>query len=179
MATVATLNRIKRDDDLANSPIGTLKEFGIPRPRRLPELSADDQFPRDITRLSDKDVRTLMSFWTAYYAYANYQLGKAIGRKLVYNRLLERRRAILFEKFKPEKKTSDWSQAIEGRIMMDKEVKHLTMELAKAESLEAALNPLVWDFKAYADVASRDITARVHENEMHGRESSRKKHRFD
>jgi Txe/YoeB family toxin of Txe-Axe toxin-antitoxin module len=169
---------VGRTEALLETPLKEVKRYGFPGIGKPERLTDDDRFPGNITTLSDKEVRNLLSFWTSHYAYANYRLGRANARKLVLTRLLDRRRAILFEKFKPEKKTSDWSQAIEGRINQDKRTKYLSEELAKAEGIVEILQPLVWDFKAYAEAASREMTARYNEYELLGRTASRRKN-FD
>jgi Txe/YoeB family toxin of Txe-Axe toxin-antitoxin module len=166
---------IDRTEGLLGTPLKEVKRYGFPGIVRPEPLKDDDSFPTVISQLSDKEVRNLLSFWTSHYAYANYRLGRANARKLILTRLVERRRSILFQKLKPEKKTSDWSEAIQGRIQMDKRFKYLTEELAKAEGIVEILQPLVWDFKAYAEAASREITARYNEYELLGRSGRRER----
>jgi hypothetical protein len=98
---------------------------------------------------------------------------------VILQRILANRKAILFEKTKPEKKTSDWSEAIQGRIQLDPEIKHYERILAEAEGMVAVLEPLVWTYMRYSDVASREITARMNEMERENRSGSRKRRDFE
>ncbi len=153
----------------------SLYKAGVPFPGKLPPITDEDRFPLDITTVSNAEVRRLMSFWTAQYAYVNALLGKEKGKVMYYTRHLNRRKSILFQKLKPEKKTGDWSEAIQGRIQLDPKVKRYEVTLAKAESMVSVYEPLVWDFRAYADVASREITARISEMGLEGRSPNRKR----
>lgn len=175
MITEAMARRMRRTDELIKSPRKTLRELGLPLPHRLAELEEEDAFPTDITRLSEVQVRRLMSFWTAYYGYANATLGKYKGRVAVLERTLTSRKLILFNKLKPEKKSAEWTESIKGKIQLDPEIKRYERILAEAEGMVAVLEPLVWTYMRYSDVASREITARSNEMERDFRSGTRKR----
>jgi hypothetical protein len=80
---------------------------------------------------------------------------------------------MLFLKYKPEKKTSEWSEAIQGRISKHPEIRKIEALLAKADAMVALLDKLSWTYKAFADTASREITARANEIEIGGRSGQR------
>lgn len=173
--TAAMARRMERTDDMLASPRRTLKEMGLPVPPKLPRLEDEDAFPTDITRLSDVEVRSLMSFWTAYYGYANATLGRYKGRVAILSRVLINRKYILFQQLKPEKKTADWSEAIHGQVQLNPEVRKYERILAEAEGMVAVMEPLVWTYMRYSEVASKEITARFKEAEREFDSGSRRK----
>jgi len=156
-------------DKLLLYPERYIAQAGLPVPSKLPEITDRDQFPLDITKVSDEQVRHLLSYWTAQYAYANRLLGLEQGHVAILTRLLERKKLVLFNKYKPDRKSSDWSEAIKGRIAQNTLVHAMELKLARAEGVVSSLWPLVQDFKAYADTASREITARTSERDVYNR----------
>lgn len=175
MATVRPriTKRLKRILASLEKPKQILVEKGLLFPGELPPLEERHAFPRDITKLTYVQLRKLLSFFTAYYGYAAVQSGIAKGQVLVLESFVTRRKAILFERFKPEKKTSDWSEAIQGRIYADPEVKKLETKLANARALSALLDSVVWTYLRYTEACSREISARASEREIEGKTASR------
>lgn len=166
-----TRTRLLAAVDLSKAPRRAIAALGLPLPKK-PSTEVVE-FPADITSLSHGEVRQLMSYYTAFYGYANTRLGIWEAKKAVFTRTLRMRREILFQKYKPEKKTSDWSEAIQGKISGKKEIRKLEALLAEAEAMVAVLTSIQWTYQRFADTASREITARANEIEIGGRSGQR------
>lgn len=159
----AQARRLEAATEASKGPRRTVRAMGLPLPKKI---AADVlPFPPNITELSHGQVRNLMSYYTAFYGYANSQLGMWKGKHAILSRILQSRKSILFQQYKPEKKTSDWSEAIQGRIQKNKEIKKLEALSVEAEAMVAVLDTLVWTYMKFADVASREISARANEME--------------
>ncbi len=167
----ATANRIRRIVEASEAPRHAVRALRMP----LPKKPASDviPFPAAIADLSHGEVRNLMSYYAAFYGYANSELGIWRSKTAVLTRTLRVRREILFQKYKPEKKTSDWSEAIQGRISKRPDIMKMEAMLGEAEAMVAILDPLVWTYQKWADIASRDISARATELEIGGRSGQR------
>lgn len=157
--------------DASSGPKRALRHLSLPLPKKPSEEAL--RFPSSIDELSHGQIRNLMFYYTAWYGYANTQLGIWRAKQTLLTRQLRNRREILFQKYKPEKKTSDWSEAIQGRISRNKVIRKLEGLVAEADAMVSVLDPLVWTYMKFSDVLSREITARGDEMELGGRSGQR------
>jgi hypothetical protein len=86
--------------------------------------------------------------------------------------MLTNRKSILFRKYKEDRKSAEYTN---GKVQKDPLVKQWELELAEAEALVAVLDPLVWTYIKFSEVASREVTARANEQELEGLTGQRKR----
>jgi hypothetical protein len=138
----------------------TLARLSIPFPKKLPDITEDDAFPTDVTRLGPRELRQLQSYWAAQFARINAVLGVTRGEMKAHERLVDRERLKAFHTHAQPKRVKD---ATMGRILKLKRIADLERELDNLVRLVEALEALTKDFQMYVNALDRESMWRMAE----------------
>jgi hypothetical protein len=152
-----------------NTALKRLASLEIPFPSQLPDITADDSFPIDVTRISGQHLRRQLSYWTAQFARVNALLGLAKGRKSVLERKVDREKKIRFKIVAPSQKSKTYVDAVWGDVQTSQNIAKLEKLLDMAIEIEEALNALARDFSKYSDVLQAELMYRQSEMKLTGR----------
>lgn len=141
----------------------TLARLSIPFPAKMPDITEDDAFPTDITRVQPRELRALQSYWAAQFARVNALLGITRGEKKAQERRLDRAKKRLFRIFAPERSSKIYVDAIHGKVQASKRIATMERELDNLIMLEEALDALTKDFQMYVSALDRESMWRMAE----------------
>lgn len=140
-----------------------IKRRGLPESEPI-EQDAKYAFPKDITRLTDKKLGKLQSYWAAFLGYALEQLAQNdVALTLIKNEY-DRIWKHWFFKLDPGDK-SELKDSIESRVLKIKEVAEWRELSIKEEALNVALRSEVDKMKSYLMAISREQSRRKEEYE--------------
>lgn len=141
----------------------TLARLNIPFPARMPDITQDDAFPTDITRIQPRELRALQSYWAAQFARVNALLGITRGERKAQERKTDRAKKRLFRIFAPERSSKIYVDAIHGKVLASKRISIMERELDNLLRLEDALDALTKDFQMYVNALDRESMWRMAE----------------
>lgn len=167
MAAVAPLNpRMIQSLEMVvprTELLETLARLNIPFPARMPDITQDDAFPTDITRIQPRELRALQSYWAAQFARVNALLGITRGERKAQERKTDRAKKRLFRIFAPERSSKIYVDAIHGKVLASKRISNMERELDNLLRLEDALDALTKDFQMYVNALDRESMWRMAE----------------
>lgn len=141
----------------------TLARLSIPFPSQLPDISQEDAFPTDITRIQPRELRSLQSYWAAQFARVNALLGITRGERKAQERKTDRAKKRLFRIFAPERSSKVYVDALWGKVQASKRIAEMERELDNLLRLEEALDALTKDFQMYVNALDRESMWRMAE----------------
>lgn len=136
--------------------INKVAKLGHPVPSKPKSLSRFD-WPLDITKVGNEDVRGLISYYTAQLAYVNYSIAKLSF--LIGKVELEEKKTTRILRAKLYKKGMKRDE-ISGRIERDKELESLANTRLHGQGVLETLKLLKENYVAYISASSRELTAR-------------------
>lgn len=124
-------------------------------------VSEADRFPRDITKLSELEVRRLLSFWTGHLGYLNTMLARASIDHLAYDQEVKQyeRRHRLLHREEGNKKDAKW--VYDDELVDDELYQRLLTNRLHASAAMEFMKALQKSYEAYFAAASRELTARI------------------
>lgn len=162
-----TRNDMNRSE-LRKRVLRSLKSgYSLPMPKE-PEGAGGMEFPSDLTRLTDVEVRQQMSYWKAMAGYTNTVLARSMIDEMAYKReVRDFERRFKFEN-KPDRNAPMWE--VEAPLADNAAYQHLRGKLDNAEAMVVILKSLRDSQEGYFTVASRELTARMgeHQREHNG-----------
>jgi hypothetical protein len=136
------------------------KEHGISMPTPPEGQNGEiEQFPKDMTSLSDIQVRQQMSYWKAMSGFTNTLLARSMVDEKAYKReARDYERQYKFRN-KPDKSSPMWE--VEAGLADDQHYRRLTEKLEQAEAMVILLKSVRDAQDGYYTAASRELTART------------------
>jgi hypothetical protein len=143
--------------------VRSLADLNIPFPADLPGITEETTFPLDISRVEDRALSDLQSFWGAYAARAQALLSLARARKKRLERITERKEKIIFKLHSPSNPRSTHVDALWGLVYKNSAVRSLNLKLDYITELEIVLDGLTKDFHTYLNIIQTEMTWRMSE----------------
>lgn len=126
-----------------------------------PHIEGDvEQMPRDISSISDKEIRRLSGEYNAYLGRVTYLLGVEMSDLINAQHLLEAAKAKVLRTMEREKKLA---KVIDAEILADAEVSEMTGNVASHEQSVSILKSLKEIYSGNVDRLSREWTMRQNE----------------
>lgn len=131
-------------------------------------VTEEQQFPKDITKLSDLEVRQLMSFWTAQLGYVTAYHSRCAVDLMSYKRSVKD-----YERSyrAANKQKNDKAWEVDAGLADDSFYQSLYAKYEQAEAMTIVTKSLRDTMESYYNAASREMTARMSEQ---GRDMSRR-----
>lgn len=146
--------------DLRKRVLQSLKQTRINMPTAPDPVSEENQFPLDITALSDVAVRRLMSFWTAHLGYLNSYHSRCMVDAMAFKREVKQYERMFKAKHKGEK---DKVWEIDAELANDNVYQRYVNRWEEAEAMAIVTKSLKESYESYYASASRELTARMGE----------------
>src|SRR5947209_10617557 len=143
-----------------------LSKLNIPFPAKLPDIDSEHQFPVDITRINNNELREKLSYWASQFARVNALLGLARGRRKKLDRYVDRQKKILFKMRAPTGTRSKYVDAIWGEVQATQSIARLERMYDTAIEMEEALEALAKDFSKYVEILQADLMWRQSEMKL-------------
>lgn len=149
--------------ELRKRIIGSLKRgHGLSMPS-APEGEDGEvkEFPKDLTQLTEIEVRQQMSYWKAMQGFVNTLLARSEVDAKAYKREARDYERSYKWNNKPAKGDPMW--AVEAGLAEDEHYQRVAMKLEQAEAMVIVLKSMRDTYDGYYTVASRELTARMGE----------------
>lgn len=150
-----------QNSELRKRVMTALRRQNIESPQHPGKVDEASQFPKDITQLSDIDVRQLMSFWTAQLGYMNVYHARCLVDVSAYKRAVKEYERSYRARHK-QKNDKVWE--IDSGLADDSHYQRLYSRFEEAEALVTITKSLKDSFEQYYTAASRELTARMSES---------------
>jgi len=141
----------------------TLAKMSIPFPRKLPDITADDAFPTDVTRIQPQELRALQSYWAAQFARVNALLGITRGELKAQERICDREKLKLFRVYAPTRDSKVLKDSVLGKVLASKRIGAMEREIDNLVRIVEALEALTKDFQMYVTALDRESMWRMAE----------------
>ncbi len=162
-----TVRRELRDFTISYKEL--LERRSVNTPHRVDQLSEEDQYPTDITKVGSRRLGHLLSLYTAHLGYTLYVLADAESRLAYCKHKLEERRSYWLYRRAPDNPRDRLKGDLEGEVNQIPEVKQWAEQKVLVEAEALMLRGIKEGFVAYRDGVSREITRRSEDARATGR----------
>lgn len=143
------------------------EDLQLPVPAQPDPL--DFEFPRDLTRLSGRQLGEAMSVYTAHLARINYVVAQEEAMLVRIKAEYDRSVAYWTMQLAPDNPRDELKDSVKARVHLKKQVIKWTDRYIEQQALMAQLRGLEKSFSAYVNTLSREVSRRDMEGKTGGR----------